>query len=306
MCKALVFVCLILTVLFPIDRVYAQFTDPRTYDNTPAGTNQLEFVYAYAHGNASIDTSVIVTGANIVLNQGLIGYTRYFGLVHRLVWVKASLPLAGLNGSVTGTDIQGSSIGTGDSSYEVAALLKGGPALNVDQFANYKPITTVGMSLAITAPTGLYNPSKVLNLGSGRWSFKPEIAISHRFGPEQKWEAEGYANAYFFTDNTSYHGRELLRQGMLPGLEGHLSYSFIDSLWASIDTRYSFRGTSFVNGVNQNNSQQNLSLGSEVNVSLNPRNSLVFEFDKAIVHQNGPALSGFALKYNFTWGKGYH
>jgi hypothetical protein len=69
--------------------------------------------------------------------------------------------------------------------------------------------------------------------------------------------------------------------------------------------RYSFRGTTFVNGLNQNNAQQNFSLDSEVNVSLNPRNSLVFEFDKALVHQNGPAVAGFAVKYNYTWGKGY-
>jgi hypothetical protein len=305
MCNRLLFVCFALALLRSPDHVYAQFTDPRTYENTPVGLNQLEFVYAYAHANASIDTSLIVTGAKVNLNQGTIGYTRYFGLVHRLFWVNAGFPLAALNGSVTGTNFHGSSTGTGDSSYEIAALLKGGPPLSVAQFANYKPTTTVGMRLAITAPTGLYNSNKLLNLGSDRWSFKPEIAVSHPFGPEQKWEVEGYANANFFTDNTSYHGVEILRQEALLGFEGHVSYSFIDSLWASLDMRYSFRGTTVVNGVNQNNAQQNFSLGSEVNVSLNPRNSLVFEFDKALVHQNGPALAGFAVKYQYTWGKGY-
>jgi hypothetical protein len=306
MCKRLLFVfCFVLAVLCAPDRVYAQFTDPRTFDNTPVGLNQLEVVYAYAHANASIDTSLVVTGAKVNLNQGVIAYTRYFGLVRRLFWVKASLPLAGLNGSVSGTNISGSTTGTGDSSYEVAALLKGGPALSVAQFANYKPTTTVGMRLTITAPTGQYNPNKFLNLGADRWSFKPEIAISHPFGFEQKWEVDGYANAYFFTDNTSYHGVEVLRQETLPGIEGHISYSFTNNLWASLDTRYSFRGTTFVSGVNQNNAQQNFSLGSEVNVSLNSRNTLVFEFDKALVHKNGPSLAGFAVKYNFTWGKGY-
>jgi hypothetical protein len=184
-------------------------------------------------------------------------------------------------------------------------LLKGGPALSVGQFADYKPTTTVGISLTITAPTGQYDPNKLLNLGSDRWSFKPEIALSHPFGPEQKWLLDAYANAYFFTDNTSYHGVQILRQEPLPGIEGHLSYSLINSLWASFDTRYSFRGSTLVNGENQNNSQQNFILGSEVNVSLNRRSSLVFEFDKALVHNNGPALTGIAVKYNFAWGKGY-
>jgi hypothetical protein len=88
-------------------------------------------------------------------------------------------------------------------------------------------------------------------------------------------------------------------------MEGHISYSFTDHLWASVDTRYSFQGTTFLNGVDQNNAQQNFILGSEVNVSLNARNSLVVEFAKALVHYNGPALVGFSVKYDYTWGKGY-
>src|SRR6185437_16334476 len=160
---------------------------------------------------------------------------------------------------------------------------KGGPALCVSQFANYKPATTVGMSLTMSAPSGQYNPDKLLNLGADRWSFKPEIAVSQPFGREQKWQFDAYANVYFFTDNSSYHGVEVLRQEALPGLEGHVSYSFINSLWVSLDTRYSYRGDTFVNGANQNDSQQNFTLGSEVNVALNPRNSLVFEFARALV-----------------------
>ncbi len=57
--------------------------------------------------------------------------------------------------------------------------------------------------------------------------------------------------------------------------------------------------------MNQNNAQQNFTLGSEVNVSLNSHNSLVFDFAKALVHQNSAAYTGFGAKYNYTWGKGY-
>ena len=303
MSKPLLFVCAALAVLQVPDQACAQFTDPRAYDNTPVGINQLELSYAYAHANASLDTSLVITGASFNLNQGTIDYTRYFGLLHRLTWVEASVPVAGLNGSIAGTNIQGSTTGTGDSSYELAMLLKGGPALSVEQFEEYKPTTTLGVSLTITAPTGSYRPDKVLNLGSNRWSFKPEIALSHPFGPDQKWEFDAYANAYFYTDNISYHGREVLGQQPLLGLEGHISYSFNDIVWSSLDTRYSFRGTTFLNTVTQNNAQQNFILGSETNISLNSQNSLVLEFAKAVVHHNGPALVGFSLKYDHTWGK---
>jgi len=304
MCKPFFFVCALAVLHLP-DQACAQFTDPGTYDNTPVGINQLELGYAYVHANASIDPALIITGANFNLNQGTVDYTRYFGLFHRLAWVDVAIPIAGLGGSISGPNIQASVAGAGDSSYEMAMLLKGGPALSVAQFEDYKPTTTLGVSLTTTAPTGLYRSNKILNLGSDRWSFKPEIALSHPFGPEQKWEVDAYGNVYCFTDNSSYHGRQILGQKPLPGLEGHLSYIFNDSLWASLDTRYSFQGITLVNGVDQNNGQQNFILGSEINLSINSHNSLLFEFAKALVHQNGPALVGFSVKYDYTWGKGY-
>jgi len=292
-----------LVVLGVCDQACAQFTDPRTYENTPVGTNQLELSYTYAHANSSIDTSLVITGAQFSVNQGTINYTRYFGFLHRLMWLEAGIPVAGLGGSISGTNIQGSTTGAGDSSYALAVLLKGGPARSVVQFEGYKPTTTLGVRLTITAPTGLYHPIKILNLGSDRWSFKPEIGFSHPFGPKQKWDFDAHVNVYCYTDNTSYHGREILRQQPLPGLEGHISYSFNDSFWASLDTRYSFRGNTFVDGVTQNNAQQNFILGGEMNISLNSRNSLIFEFAKALVHTNGPALVGFSVKYDYTWAK---
>jgi hypothetical protein len=257
------------------------------------------------HSDTSIDSSLVITGAKLGLNQGTIGYTRYFGAFHRLMWAEASVPVGGLTGSISGTSIQGSKTGAGDSSYQVAMLMKGGPALSATQFENFKPTTILGASLTITAPTGQYNPVKILNLGSKRWFFKPELALSHPFGPEQKWQLEAYINSYFYTNNTSYHGTEILRQQLLPGVEGHISYSFNDNIWASLDARYSFRGTTFVNDVDQDNGQHNFILGSEINVSINNRNSLLFEFADALVHHNGPAIVGFSVKYDYTWGKGY-
>ena len=304
MSKRLVFVFIVLAVLHQANPLYAQFTDPRYYGNSPVGVNQMELDYAYGRANASIDTSLIVAGAKLNLNQGTVRYTRYFSLFNRTAWAQALVPIAGLDGSVTGTNIGRSVNGAGDSSYELVMLLRGGPALPVGQFAHYKQTTSVGVSITVTAPTGLYNADRLLNLGSDRWSFKPEIGLSHPFGPQQRWVVDAYANASFFTDNTSYQGAEILRQQALPGLEGHISYAFTPKLWAAFDTRYSFRGDTYVNGVNQDNGQQNLILGSEMNISLNPRNVLVLVFAKALVHQNGPAYTGASVRYVYSWGKG--
>jgi hypothetical protein len=294
--------CLLLVVIGVKLRLEAQFSGAHHYDDSPVGLNQLELAYAYGRSNASIDTSLIITGAHLNLNEGSVAYTRYFSLLHRLFWAEAAVPIAGLSGSVDGTRVQESKTGAGDSGYELAMLLKG-PALSAEQFENYKPGTVVGLSLTVSAPTGSYDPGTILNLGSDRWSFKPEIAVSHPFGPDKRAQLDAYGQIYFFTDNTSYHGKEILRQEPLPGLEAHFSYSFFDRLWASLDGLYAFRGTTFVDGVDQNNAQKNFVIGSEVNLALNDKNSLVFQFGKALVHENGPSLTGFTVKYDYSWAK---
>jgi hypothetical protein len=280
-----------------------QFTDPRYYGNFPVGVNQFELGYAYVHANASLDPAIIIGNASLNLNQGLIDYTRYFGFLHRTAWVSPAVPIANLSGAISGTQISGSIAGAGDSSYQAAFLVKGAPALSPEEFEKYHPVTTVGVSLTMTAPTGFYRPGKVLNLGSNRWSFKPEVGVSHPFGPQQKWVLDAYANSYFYTVSSSKAGT--MQQKPLPGLEGHISYSFLDNLTGSLDTRYSFLGDQTVNGQDQNNSQQNFLLGSEWGLSLNSKNVFTLELAKALVHQNGPAISGLSVRYDYYWGRGY-
>lgn len=287
------------------DQVLAQFTDPHNYDNTPVRTNQVELAYTYARSDVSIDTGLVIAGGKFVLNAGTIDYSRYFGLANHLMWVNGAVPIAGLSGSITGTNIRGSINGAADSSYQVAALLKGGPAHSVADFDNYKPETIVGVSFSVAVPSGEYNGNKLLNLGSDRWLFRPEIALSQPFGPDQKWQLDTYANCEFYTDDVSYRGTKVLSEQPLPGFEGHVSYTFSDKLWAALDTRYSLRGDTSINGVDQNDSQQNFIIGSELNLALNSQHSLVFEFAKALVHRNGTAYTGFTVKYDFVWGKGY-
>src|SRR5215469_9413475 len=267
-----IWVMLVALALLCAQATSAQFTDPRNYQNTPVGVNQVEVAYAYARSNASVDPYIVIEGARLNLNQWALSYTRYFGLFGHTAWVAPGIPLAVLNGSILGTKVNGSVSGAGDTSYEFGMLLIGGRALTPEEFTDYKTTTTVGVSLIMTAPTGLYRPDKVLNLGADRWSFKPEIGVSYPFGRGQRWVLDGYANCSFYTDNTSYHGVQILKQAPLPGFEAHLSYGFGERLVASFDTRTSFRGDTTVSGLAQDNPQKNFVLGSEAIVSLNNKN----------------------------------
>jgi hypothetical protein len=140
--------CFALAFFYTPGKASAQFNDARAYDNTPVGVSQLELNYTYLRSNASLDPSLAIVGAN----QGTIGFTQYFGVFDRLAWVEAAVPLAALDGSIAGTNVHGSITGAGDSSYQIAMLLKGGQALSISQFDNYKPVSSLGLSLTITAP----------------------------------------------------------------------------------------------------------------------------------------------------------
>ena len=72
--KRLLLACLALAVHYVPHQAWAQFTDARSYDNTPVGINQLELSYAFVHSDTSIDSSLVITGAKLGLNQGTIGY----------------------------------------------------------------------------------------------------------------------------------------------------------------------------------------------------------------------------------------
>jgi hypothetical protein len=285
--------------------LYAQFTDPRTYTPGPVGVNALEFDYTYARQNASIDTSLVVGSENLALNKGDLSYTRNFGLLGHFAWVNATVPYASLSGYIAESNISGSSTGFGDSSFELAGLLKGGEALSAAELARRQRTTSVGLSLTVSVPTGEYNPDKVLNLGTHRWSFKPEIGVAYPFGADQKWEVDGYINALFFTDNTAYRGIEVLRQEPLPGVEAHFSYTFTHSFWASLDTRYALRGQTNIDGLAQNNSQQSLIVGTEAHWLPDSHNSVGLVFAKALVHRNAPDFTGVVLKYAYSWGNDY-
>jgi len=283
----------------------AQFTDPRNYENFPVGVNQIELAYGYARADQSVDPAIVIEGARLNLNQWTITYTRYFGLFGKTAWVAPSVPFAVLDGVVSGTSVSGSVGGAGDSGYEFAWLVKGAPALNPAEFTDYKPGTVVGVTLSVTAPTGLYKADRILNLGSDRWSFRPEIGMNHPFGPKQRWALDAYANSYFYTDNSSYQGTQVLRQGPLPAVEGHISYMFRENVMGSLDARCSFRGDTSINGIGQNDSQKNFILGTEWIIALNAKHELTFLFADALVHVNGPSAVGVSARYDYYWGRGY-
>ena len=133
------------------------------------------------------------------------------------------LPWARVSGSIPGTPISGSNDGFADPILYVTRSFRGAPALDLEGFMGYQQDTIVAGALIVQMPLGQYDSDRVLNVGTNRWVFKPEVAVSKARGP---WTYELYGNVQLFTDNDDYFGDLALEQDAIWGLEGHVIRDF--------------------------------------------------------------------------------
>jgi len=127
-----------------------------------------------------------------------------------------------------------------DLGLRFSANLKGGPAMSVQDFVDWKQKTLLGASLTVIAPTGQYNPTRLLNWGINRWAFKPELGYSRRW---RNWVLDAYGGAWFYTTNQasfSLPHPQPQTKSPVGSFEGHLSYDFKSRCWASLDGNFWF------------------------------------------------------------------
>jgi hypothetical protein len=62
--------------------------------------------------------------------------------------------------------------------------------------------TYVAATAYLTMPTGMYDSTKLINIGKNRWSVQPQIAVGQRIN--QAFSIEAIAYAVFYTDNGAF------------------------------------------------------------------------------------------------------
>lgn len=166
-----------------------QSIEPRAYSNAPVGVNFLIAGYAYTQGGVAFDTSLPVTNPRLHTSNAVLAYARAVDLWGTSGKVEVIVPYTWLSGTAesSGNPMERVVNGFGDSAFRLSVNLYGAPALPLKEFAHYEPDLIVGASLLVTAPWSQYDSSRVVNIGSNRWSFKPEVGISKSMGP---WTAE--------------------------------------------------------------------------------------------------------------------
>jgi len=246
---------LALVLAAPAPSVLAQDLAPRVYLITPLGTNAVTVGDIFNDGKLEFEGTVPITGATGRLNMPNVTLTRSLGFFGRSANVAASFAygVGHFKGTVTGAEIDAYRSGLFDSVFRFSVNLKGAPAMGLAEFARWQQKTLIGASLKVVAPTGQYDPTKLINLGGNRWAFKPEIGLSQRWG---HWVLDAYAAVWFFTKNPEFFsknqyfpGTQSQTQEPILAFETHLSYDFRPRLWVSLDGNFWRGGQTSLNGV---------------------------------------------------------
>ena len=274
--------------------------EPGAYGRAPVGSNFILFTYAYQSGDVLVDSSLPLKDVSIRLNIGSVAYGRTFGLFSKQTNIVAAIPY--IRGSAQGlvfeqlTKVTRS--GVGDLRLRFALNLHGAPALSPREFAKYKRRTVVGASLTVIAPTGQYDPARLINLSANRWAFKPEVGISK---PAGKWTIEAAGGAWLFTPNKDFFGGHRREQSPLMSLQGNLIYTFKPRLWIAGSGTYYRGGHTTVNGVENADSQANSRYGTTFSYPLTKHQALKVAASRGLTARFGGKLSSIAVGWQYSW-----
>ena len=278
----------------------AQELEPRAYSPNPKGANFVLLAYGRTQGDVLLDSSLPFRDVTATLNSTSLLYGRTFGLFGRSASLGLGVPYAwgSMQGAVGETFRRITRSGLADGRLRLAVNLLGGPALAPPEFARRRPRTTLGASLVVQAPTGQYDGTKLINLGTNRWSFKPELGVSH---PRGRLYLELYAGMWLFTTNDDFLGGQLRQQDPIGAFQAHVSYTFRPRLWLAADATYYTGGQSTLAGVAKDDRLGNSRVGLTAAFPLGRRQSLKLGWASGVTTRIGGDFDTFSVAWQILW-----
>ena len=246
--------------------------EPRQWSHLPVGTNFAGIGYAYTEADISFDPVLRLDDVQLDLHTWAGKYIRTFELFEKSA--RIDLTQAYQKGEWTGlhngVPASVSRTGWSDTFVRLAVNLYGAPPLERREFVAYRSglreETIVGMGLVVRLPTGEYMDDKLINLGQNRFAFRPQLGISRTSG---KWTTEVTGEAAFYTDNDEFFNGNKLEQDPLYIIHGHLIYTFRPGLWVSASAGYDYGGESTINGVDKDDTKQDVGWALSLAYPLN-------------------------------------
>lgn len=297
-----VLVALLITALSPVTTL-GQDLEPRAYTNVPVGINFLLGGYGYSGGGLATDPALPIRDANLNVHTALTAYARSFDVLGMSAKVDAILPYSWLSGDATfaGEPQERQVSGFNDPRFRFTLNFLGAPALSMQEFASYEQELIAGASVQISPPLGQYDSSKLVNLGTNRWFIKPELGISRRAGP---LTLELAPSVTFYTNNDDFLGGMTREQEPLFAIQSHLVYSFERGIWGALDSTYFFGGRTEVDGIENDDRQENWRLGATLSVPIDRRRSIKIYGSTGVSTRTGSDFGAAGVLLQYRWGQG--
>jgi hypothetical protein len=279
----------------------AQDLEPRSLASAPVGMNFALLAYGYSSGNVLLDPALPVEDASAQLNIISGAYVRaidFFGLSGKLD-VIAPFTWGTWEGKLEGRDTSVARTGFGDPRVRLSVNFVGAPALRGGDFIAYRQGTVVGASLQVRLPLGEYNPAKLINLGSNRWTFRTQLGVSQRAG---SWVFESYLAAWFFTKNTDFRGGSTLSQEAVLAIKGHVAYTFRSGVWVALDAGFGTGGATTVDDAEEGDLQENFRFGATLAIPLAMHHALKLAAVRGVTTRIGADFDSIVLAYQYRWG----
>jgi hypothetical protein len=280
----------------------AQDLSPRAYVITPVRSNAVNLTYSFFDGSIILGNAVPIAGATGRVNVQVFSYYRSLNFFGRSASVVAVLPygVGNFDGTAAGVEAHLYRSGLLDSTFRFSVNLKGGPAMDLREMSKWRQKTLIGVSFKMTVPTSQYDPTKLVNFGTNRWSFEPEVGLSKRRG---HWLIDTYGGVWFFTENPNFYtGTNAQSKNPVGAFEGHLSYDVRPRLWASLDGNFWFGGSTSLNGVpSPQTSERNSRIGATVSFPVTKRQSIKFSYSDGAYIRYGGNFQNLSVGWQYSW-----
>jgi len=274
----------------------AQELEPRAYAANPTGVLFGVVSLGYSTGDVVLEPSSPITDVSAKVYPVAVGIGTTYALFGRTASASLGVPYAWakVSGNIGEQAASVERSGLADARARLGISLLGGRAMTLPEFVRRKPTTNLGASLTIAVPTGQYFDDKLVNIGTNRWAFKPELGISHPAGP---WTLEVHGGAWFFTRNTSYFGGKTKEQHPLTSLQAHVGYTIRPRLWVAADATFYSGGRVVTDGVPATVREENTRIGLTASIPMRRSNSLKLAWSTGAVTR----LGGNFVTWSLVW-----
>ncbi|WP_309496664.1 transporter [Sulfurovum sp.] len=291
---------LILLLFIEVQVLNAQTLEPKLYANTPIDVNVMFLGYGHTQGAIPENQSLGLEDPNLKIDSTILLYARSFGYLGHNAKFDIIFPYSTLSGTAQhfGMDVSRSVHGMGDTKARLTFNLLGAPALALEEFSSYQQDTIIGLSIQATIPTGQYDKSKLVNIGTNRWAIKPAIGFSKKIS---NFEFEFGAEAEFYTTNEDFYGDITRKQDPVYSTQGHVLYTFKRAMWLAIGVTYYWGGEYINDGIGSNEELRNSRMGLTFAMPIDKQNSIKIYGNTGINVRYGTDFDAIAIAWQYSW-----